>query len=298
VSRFFKELTGLNPTDIAIQYFLPDAKDLRPSGGNVLLRNSEVAVTLWIAYHRLLLGSCETNPLGFYRKVYDPNQPGFIEMQRKLKELAQYAKAHDIRLYLIMTPDANDLVDNKFTFVHDIMRKFAEQNGYAYIDLLPAMKGLWRQETWAMAGDPHPNAFVHELMAEAIFPLIRRPPRRRRQSKNESYANGMPASDFWPIRSTLSKDYRIEQRAFIGAGEEIGANAICDEQDCANHLCIFDFQSGSSRCCGRVLRSPRSRPPGKKAFQFRAHQIPDESVTRDFQMTFVSIEKIIPMRVC
>jgi len=74
-----------------------------------------------------------------------------------------------------MTPDAHDLVDYKFTFVHDIMRTFAEQNGYAYVDLLPAMKGLRPEETWAMPGDPHPNALAHKLMAESIFPLIVQP---------------------------------------------------------------------------------------------------------------------------
>ena len=54
VSRFFKELTPLNPTDIVVHYFLRDAGELPPGGGNVLLRHSELAVTLWIAYHRLL----------------------------------------------------------------------------------------------------------------------------------------------------------------------------------------------------------------------------------------------------
>jgi hypothetical protein len=78
-----------------------------------------------------------------------------------------------------MLPDVHDLVDYKFTFVHDIMRKFAEQNGYTYVDLLPVMTGLRPEETWAMPGDPHPNAFAHKLMAESIFPFIMGPPLAR-----------------------------------------------------------------------------------------------------------------------
>jgi lysophospholipase L1-like esterase len=176
VSRFFKQLTGLNPTDIVVQYFMRDAEDLPSSRGNVFMRNSELAVTLWIAYHRLLDRFGDGDLVARYRKVYDPAQPGFVVMEDELRKLAQYAQAHGIRLYFMMIPDVHDLVDYKFTFVHDIMRNFAQANGYSYVDLLPAMRGLQPQQIWAMPGDPHPNAFAHQLMADAIFPLMVRPP--------------------------------------------------------------------------------------------------------------------------
>jgi len=54
VSRFLKELTGLEPTDIVVHYFLRDAEDLPAGGADPVLRNSELAVTLWIAIHRLV----------------------------------------------------------------------------------------------------------------------------------------------------------------------------------------------------------------------------------------------------
>jgi hypothetical protein len=175
VSRFLKQLAGLNPTDIVVQYFMRDAEALPPGGGNILLRHSELAVTLWIAYHRLFDRTGEANLVERYRKVYDPDQAGFIVMQRELKTLADYARERGIRLYFMMTPDVHDLVDYKFTFVHDIMRKIAEQDGYVYVDLLPAMTGLRPEEIWAMPGDPHPNAFAHKLMADVIFPPLAQP---------------------------------------------------------------------------------------------------------------------------
>jgi lysophospholipase L1-like esterase len=175
VSRFLKQLTGLNPTDIVVQYFMRDAEDLPPGGGNILLRHSELAVTLWIAYYRLFDRSGEANLVERYRKIYDPDQPGFVVMQRELKKLSEYAQGRGIRLYFMMTPDVHDLIDYKFTFVHDIMRKIAEQDGYVYVDLLPAMTGLRPEQTWAMPGDPHPNASAHKLMADAIFQLLVQP---------------------------------------------------------------------------------------------------------------------------
>jgi AraC-like DNA-binding protein len=172
VSRFFKELTGLNPTDIVVHYFLRDAEDLSAGGGNVLLRNSELAVTLWIASHRLLDKAGEGSLVDHYRAAYQENAPGFVVMQARLKELADYAKPRHIRLYLAMTPDVHNLIDYKFDFVHATMRRIAEADGYTFIDLLPAMRGRPPQELFAMPGDPHPNALGHQLMADAIAPVV------------------------------------------------------------------------------------------------------------------------------
>jgi len=172
VSRFFKELEGLHPTDIVVHYFLRDAEDLPPGGGNIVLRHSELGVTLWIAYHRLFDRTGEGSLVDHYRAVYQADAPGFIRMQQKLKELADYARSRGIRVYLAMTPDVHNLVDYKFEFVHEIMHRIAEADGFVYVDLLPAMRGRPPQELYAMPGDPHPNALGHQLMAEAIFPAV------------------------------------------------------------------------------------------------------------------------------
>jgi lysophospholipase L1-like esterase len=172
VSRFFKELAGLKPTDIVVHYFLRDAEKLPPGGGSFLLRHSELAVTLWIAYHRLLDHAGEASLVDHYRAVYAPDAPGFVITQRKLGELAAYAKQNNIRIYLAMIPDVHNLVDYKFGFVHDTMHQVAETDGYTFVDLLPGMLGYPPEELWAMPGDPHPNAFGHELMARAILPVL------------------------------------------------------------------------------------------------------------------------------
>jgi lysophospholipase L1-like esterase len=171
-SRFFKELTGLKPTDIVVHYFLRDAEELPPGNGNVLLRNSEIAVTLWIAYHRLFDTRGDQALADHYRDAYRPDNPGFLVMQQQLKRLADYAHEHNIGLYLAMVPDVHNLVDYKLGFVHDTMQRIARDDGYTYIDLLPALRGRPPEQLWAMPGDPHPNALGHKLMAEAIFPVV------------------------------------------------------------------------------------------------------------------------------
>ena len=72
-----------------------------------------------------------------------------------------------------MTPDMHNLIDYKLAFVHDLMRQIALEDGYVYIDLLPAMLGRAPRDVFAMPGDPHPNALGHDLMANAIFAVLR-----------------------------------------------------------------------------------------------------------------------------
>jgi hypothetical protein len=172
VSRFFKELKELKPTDIVVHYFLRDAEALPPGGGNIVLRHSELALTLWSMFHRMVDRSGEESLVDRYHEVYRADALGFQVMRSELKQLADYARSQRIRLYLAMVPDVHNLVDYKFRFVHDIMRQIATEDGYGYVDLLPAMSGRPPEELFAMPGDPHPNALGHKLMAEALLPVL------------------------------------------------------------------------------------------------------------------------------
>ncbi|MCW5745895.1 MAG: SGNH/GDSL hydrolase family protein [Alphaproteobacteria bacterium] len=172
VQRFLTELTATQPTDIVVHYFVRDAEKLDAGGGNWLLRHSQLAVTLWIAASRLFGESGEKSLVDHYREVYEPGQPGYKAMLAALKRLKDYADAKGIRVYFAMTPDVHDLVDYKFDFIHERMKGIAAQDGFKYVDLLPAMRNLKPEELWSMPGDPHPNGLGHKLMADALFPAL------------------------------------------------------------------------------------------------------------------------------
>jgi len=173
VERFKRRLSHLEPTDIVVQYFVRDAEVLEAGGGNALLRNSQLAVTMWIAFTRFF-GRISSKTLeDHYRGVYAPDAEGFLAMRNALADLAAYAREHNIRLYLVMTPDVHDLVDYKFNFIHDAVKDIALANGYIFIDLLPSLKNLTPQDIWSMPGDPHPNGLGHQRMAEAIYPVLK-----------------------------------------------------------------------------------------------------------------------------
>jgi lysophospholipase L1-like esterase len=172
VERFLTRLGDLQPTDIVVHYFLRDAETLDAGGGNVVLRNSQLAVTMWIAFTRYFNASGEQSIEDHYRTVYEPTAPGFIEMKKQLARLADYARTRHVRLYLAMVPDVHDLTNYRLEFVHDRMRQVARELGYHYVDLLPVMRNLTPAEVWSMPGDPHPNALGHERMAQAIYPAL------------------------------------------------------------------------------------------------------------------------------
>lgn len=175
VKHFFNDLEGLKPTDIVVHYFLRDAERLEAGGGNFFLRNSELAVTLWIAMNRLVGPSGEASIEEHYKAVYDPQSEGYKTMEASLKALADYAKANNIRLTLAMVPDVHNLENYPFTDIHSRMKTVAEGMGYRFVDLLPAFGSLKPSEVWAMPGDPHPNALGHKLMADALFPVLSSP---------------------------------------------------------------------------------------------------------------------------
>jgi len=172
VKHFLKDLKDLKPTDIVVHYFLRDAEKLEAGGGNFFLRNSELAVTLWIALNRLTGPQGEQSITDHYRSVYDPTSEGYRAMQSSLKELADFARSNEIRLTLAMVPDVHNLADYPFKAIHVQMKDAAEVLGYQFVDLLPAFGNLSPQQVWAMPGDPHPNALGHKLMADALFPAL------------------------------------------------------------------------------------------------------------------------------
>jgi lysophospholipase L1-like esterase len=172
VQRFLKRLTSLEPTDIVVHYFLRDAETLEAGGGNILTRNSELAVMAWVTMSRYIGKGSEKTLEQHYRDVYQNDAPGFRNMVEALTRLSDYAHQHNIRLYLAMTPDVHDLVDYRFDFAHAMIQNLAQSLGFTYIDLLPSMRNLTPEKLWAMPGDPHPNRLGHELMARTLYPAL------------------------------------------------------------------------------------------------------------------------------
>jgi lysophospholipase L1-like esterase len=93
-------------------------------------------------------------------------------MKSSLSRLADYAHANRINLYLAMMPDVHNLEHYQLGFAHQVLQETATSLGYTYLDLLPYFGKLPPKDIWAMPGDPHPNALGHQIMADAIYPVL------------------------------------------------------------------------------------------------------------------------------
>jgi lysophospholipase L1-like esterase len=175
IERFLTRLTPLRPNDIVYLAFVRDGEPLDNGGGNWVLRHSELAVTLWIAANRMFGATGLSNLVQHYQDVYAPQSPGLVAMRAEFAKLADYAKTNHVRVTMAMVPDIHSLSNYPLGFVHSIFQDIAQESGFSFVDLLPALSGLQPQEIYAMRGDPHPNARGHALMADAIFPVLAEP---------------------------------------------------------------------------------------------------------------------------
>ncbi len=91
VRRFMTRLSHLEPTDIVVNYFVNDAEELPVGGGNMLLRNSQLAATVWGLVQSGLGGGIE-DLVAHYQGVYDENSKGYRDMVSSLTQLAAYAQ--------------------------------------------------------------------------------------------------------------------------------------------------------------------------------------------------------------
>ncbi|MDJ0950307.1 MAG: SGNH/GDSL hydrolase family protein [Alphaproteobacteria bacterium] len=173
VERYLTMLSDLEPTDIVLLYFINDAEQLESRAGNFLLRNSQLAVTLWIARNRIRGPSGKGDLIEHYRQIYAPDATGHTAMLSAMNRLSVAAAASGTRVYLAVVPDVHDLANYPFGFVHQRMAQVASQFGFTFVDLLPALDGLGPEDIWALPTDPHPNGLGHRRMAQALYPVLR-----------------------------------------------------------------------------------------------------------------------------
>jgi lysophospholipase L1-like esterase len=173
VERYSSKLQHINPDIVVVQYFINDAEDLKSGGGNWFLRNSQLAVTLWGAYHKFIGNTGESALLEHYQDVYKKDFVGYNKMKAAFEKLSTLSQNNGFDVLLVMTPDIHNLKQYPFNFIHEEIQRLSKQFNFSYVDLLPAFAGKDAKEFWAMPGDPHPNSKGHKLMAEKIFPTLK-----------------------------------------------------------------------------------------------------------------------------
>src|SRR5262245_30423936 len=111
----------------------------------------------------------------YYLSLYgDGAARGWLDAKAAIGRLAEFSKASGIKLMIASLPELHDVANYRFGRITDLVRKSAEENGAAFVDVLPALADQSSAKLWVTPPDPHPNAYANALIAKALFEALQR----------------------------------------------------------------------------------------------------------------------------
>jgi lysophospholipase L1-like esterase len=177
VQAFLADGRRYQPDVIVLNYFVNDAELLEPARSpSRLMRDCYACVFLagrGDAVVRQFLGGKDWAQ--YYLSLYgNGTNPGWLEAKAAIGRLAGAAKASGATLLIANLPELHDVKDYRFGRITDLVRQAAEENGAAFVDVLPAMADQPSSKLWVTPPDPHPNAYANELIAKALFTALQK----------------------------------------------------------------------------------------------------------------------------
>jgi lysophospholipase L1-like esterase len=165
------------PDIVVLNYFVNDAELLEPARSpSRLMRACYACVFLagrGDGVIRQFLGGMDWAQ--YYISLYgDGRSQGWLEAKAAIGRLAQTTKTSGAKLVIVNLPELHDVKDYRFGRITDLVRQAAEENGAAFVDVLPAMADQPSAKLWVTPPDPHPNAYANELIAKALFAALQK----------------------------------------------------------------------------------------------------------------------------
>jgi lysophospholipase L1-like esterase len=110
----------------------------------------------------------------YYLGLYEQGRSrGWLDAADHIRKLADYCRAHGIRLLVVSLPELHDVQNYRFQEITDLVQRAAEANGVEFADMLPYLKDRASPDLWVSPPDPHPNALAHQLIAAGLFEKLR-----------------------------------------------------------------------------------------------------------------------------
>jgi len=165
------------PDVVVLNYFVNDAEPVVPaSTPSTLMRRCYACVFVagrGDALMRQFFGRLDWAQ--YYLSLYGGGTaPGWLDAKAAIGRLATFSKAGGIKLMIVSLPELHDVANYRFGPVTDLVRKAAEENGAAFVDVLPALADQPSAKLWVTPPDPHPNGYANALIAKALFEALQR----------------------------------------------------------------------------------------------------------------------------
>ncbi len=175
VQAFLATGARYKPDVIVLNYFVNDAEPLTPTHPpSALMRicaSCVFAAGRVDGLKRQFFGKMDYAQ--YYLSLYgDGQSTGWLDAKAAIGRLADYAKANRIALLVASLPELHDVGNYRFQRITDLVRQAAQENGAAFVDLLPYLKDQPSAKLWVTPPDPHPNAFANELIAKGLFDAL------------------------------------------------------------------------------------------------------------------------------
>ena len=177
VQSFLTTGQKYRPDVIVLNFFINDAEPLTPTGPpSALMRNCYACVFIAGRLNSLMrrfFGKLDWS--AYYLSLYeDGTSKGWSDAKDAIRRLAEFAKANGITVLVASLPELHDVENYRFERVTDLVRHAADQNGVAFVDVLPYLKDRPSATLWVTPPDPHPNALAHQLIAQGLFDALQR----------------------------------------------------------------------------------------------------------------------------
>jgi lysophospholipase L1-like esterase len=97
---------------------------------------------------------------------------GWLDAKAYIEKLAAFTKAHGTKLLIASLPELHDVQHYRLQKITDLVHEAADEEGVAFVDLLPYVQGVPSPELWVTPPDPHPDGLAHKLFADGIFEAL------------------------------------------------------------------------------------------------------------------------------
>jgi lysophospholipase L1-like esterase len=174
VAYFVGEGARYDPQVVVLNYFINDPEPV-PTYRPLPLWARHSYAYVWLGGRLDVLARLLAHRQGwgdYYLALYDG--PGWIEVERSLARLAENCHARDVGVLVANYPELRELRPYRFDRVREMVKRAAEGQGAAHVDLYDAVRDQHPETLWVTRPDDHPNGRAHALFADALAPAVAR----------------------------------------------------------------------------------------------------------------------------
>jgi lysophospholipase L1-like esterase len=172
VEYFLNEGYKYRPDIVVLNYIPNDAEPTPPhKQPNLAMRHCYSCVFL-IGRTDMVLRQFSVRPdwKAYYSDLYGNGRAkGWLDAKAAIVRLAEYCKAHRMRLLISSLPDIHGFQPYPLQEVTELLELTAKENAVDFIDVMPAFKEHDPNNLWVSPTDAHPNALGNDIIAGALF---------------------------------------------------------------------------------------------------------------------------------